>query len=125
MPFTPPGPLIPLQTRAGDDKSYRTRQASRHTPNGVNIVIRGNSVDKSTRCRLQGWPPLRRNERGTMARVDLRRVERAANRRDAAQAELYSAIRDAYGSGETLRDIAKAARMSHQGVHKIVTQRSG
>lgn len=60
-----------------------------------------------------------------MARVDLRRVERAANRRDAAQAELYSAIRDAYGSGETLRDIAKAARMSHQGVHKIVTQRSG
>lgn len=59
---------------------------------------------------------------GRVAKADLRRVERAAGQVEEARAELYAAVRAAYASGETLRDIASAAKMSHQGIHRIVTR---
>jgi transcriptional regulator with XRE-family HTH domain len=58
-----------------------------------------------------------------MAQADLRRVARAARKRERAEAELYEAIVAARASGETYRDIAKAAGLSHQGVWKIMQAR--
>lgn len=57
-----------------------------------------------------------------MARADLRRVERAAQRLVESRAELNAAIRAASASGETYRDIAEAAGMSHQRVGQIVQE---
>jgi hypothetical protein len=55
-----------------------------------------------------------------MAQADLRRVERAAARVARAEGELEEAILAARASGETLRDIAVRAGMSHQRVFQIV-----
>lgn len=57
-----------------------------------------------------------------MARADLRRVERAAGRARESRAELVEAILAAAASGETYRDIAEAAGMSHQRVGQIVKE---
>lgn len=54
-----------------------------------------------------------------MAQADLRRVQRCAERVDKAREDLWEAIIQAHLSGETLRDIAKAAGLSHQRVHQI------
>jgi DNA-directed RNA polymerase sigma subunit (sigma70/sigma32) len=51
---------------------------------------------------------------------DLRRVKRAAARVERAQRDLRAAILEARQSGETLRDIAEWAGLSHQRVHQIV-----
>lgn len=59
-----------------------------------------------------------------MAQSDLRRVGRACERLDAARKELRDSIRDAAASGETYRDIAVWARMSHQRVAQIVKEES-
>lgn len=55
-----------------------------------------------------------------MAQADLRRVRRARERLEAAKTELTAAIKDAYASGETYRDIAEWAEMSHQRIAQIV-----
>lgn len=55
-----------------------------------------------------------------MAKADLRRVQRAAQKLDAARAELEASIKAAHASGETYRDIAEACGMSHQRVWQIV-----
>jgi hypothetical protein len=59
-----------------------------------------------------------------MARADLRRVERAASKVEEARRDLREAILAARASGETFRDIADAAGLSHQRVHQI-TQEHG
>jgi hypothetical protein len=58
-----------------------------------------------------------------MAKSDLRRVQRAMSRCKDADQELRDAIIDAKASGETYRDIAEAAGLSHQRVWQIVNQR--
>lgn len=60
--------------------------------------------------------------RTAMARAHLRRVERAAMRLETARAERDAAIRAAYSSGETLRDIAAVAKIGHQRVYQIVKE---
>lgn len=60
-----------------------------------------------------------------MAQADLRRVQRAAARVTDAREELIAAIFAAVSSGETYRDIARAAGMSHQRVGQIVKQPKG
>lgn len=60
-----------------------------------------------------------------MAKADLRRVERACKRVIDAREELHAAIVAAAASGETYRDIAEAAGMSHQRVGQIVKQHRG
>lgn len=57
-----------------------------------------------------------------MARADLRRVERACKQVVDARTELEAAIVAAHKSGETYRDIAKAADMSHQRIGQIVKE---
>jgi hypothetical protein len=60
-----------------------------------------------------------------MAQSDLRRVERFREALEDARAGLFVAILQARESGETLRDIAKAAGLSHQRVHQIIQQSGG
>ncbi len=55
-----------------------------------------------------------------MAKADLRRVARAAQRVRESRDELEAAIVAASASGESYRDIAEAAGMSHQRVGQIV-----
>lgn len=59
-----------------------------------------------------------------MARADLRRVAKACDRVEKARAELAAAILAAVASGETYRDVARFARMSHQRVAQIVQEAS-
>lgn len=54
-----------------------------------------------------------------MTQADLRRIERAAAKLQESREDLFAAIITARDSGESLRDIAKAAGMSHQRVHQI------
>jgi hypothetical protein len=58
-----------------------------------------------------------------VAQRDLRRVERAARRVDAARDELRAAILQAREAGETYDDVGRAAGLSRQRVQQIV--RSG
>lgn len=60
---------------------------------------------------------------GWMARVDLRRVANARRRLEAAMRERDDAIRAAVASGETYRDVARMAGVSHQRVSQIVRQK--
>jgi Mor family transcriptional regulator len=55
-----------------------------------------------------------------MAQADLRRVQHAAVKAAEARAELRQAILTARASGETLADIAKAAKLSRQRIAQIV-----
>ena len=57
-----------------------------------------------------------------VAQSDLRRIERRRNEIEEARAGLFVAILRARASGETLRDIANAAGISHQRVHQIIKQ---
>lgn len=57
-----------------------------------------------------------------MARADLRRVQRAVVRIKDAEDELKEAILAARNSGETYRDIAEAAGLSHQRVWQIANE---
>ena len=57
-----------------------------------------------------------------MAQADLRRVERCRQQLEDARAGLHQAIRDAVASGETYRDVAKLAGISHQRVAQIVKE---
>jgi hypothetical protein len=61
-------------------------------------------------------------EKLTVAQSDLRRVRRACERLEAARLEVRAAIKDAHASGESYRDIAEWARMSHQRVAQIVKE---
>lgn len=54
-----------------------------------------------------------------MAQADLRRVRRAARRVEDSEAELKDAIIAARESGETYRDIAEAAGLSHQRIWQL------
>lgn len=58
-----------------------------------------------------------------MAQSDLRRVARAASELHRSQAGLVDAILAARASGETYRDIAEAAGLSHQRVWQLVNER--
>ena len=60
---------------------------------------------------------------GSVAKADLRRVSKAVSRIRDAEEELKEAILAARASGETLRDIAEAAGISHQRVHQIVNEK--
>jgi DNA-directed RNA polymerase specialized sigma24 family protein len=53
---------------------------------------------------------------------DLRRVRSAARRAARAHAELRRAILAAHEAGESYRDIAEYADLSHQRVHQIVAE---
>ena len=55
-----------------------------------------------------------------MARRDLDKVRRAAERLRQAEDDLAVAVAAAKDSGETLRDIAGYANMSHQQVDRLV-----
>lgn len=55
-----------------------------------------------------------------MAKADLGRVSRAAEKSVAAREELRQAIRLARASGETYDDIGAAAGLSRQRVYQIV-----
>jgi AcrR family transcriptional regulator len=55
-----------------------------------------------------------------MAQSDLRRVRRVAQRRQRVDQELVAAILKAREAGETYRDIAKAAGVSHQTVWQLL-----
>ena len=57
-----------------------------------------------------------------MAKADLRRVRRCAGKLRESRADLEESIRAAHASGETYRDIAEAAGLSHQRVWQIVNQ---
>jgi hypothetical protein len=57
-----------------------------------------------------------------VAQSDLRRIERAAERLANARAEWEAAIVAAWKSGEVYRDIARAARVSHQRIGQIVKE---
>jgi DNA-directed RNA polymerase sigma subunit (sigma70/sigma32) len=56
----------------------------------------------------------------SVAKRDLRRVERAARKLDEARQELRSAILLARTGGETFEDIATAAGLSRQRIQQIV-----
>jgi transcriptional regulator with XRE-family HTH domain len=55
-----------------------------------------------------------------MAKADLRRVERCRQELDKSREDFLESIVRARESGETLRDIAVAAGISHQRVAQIV-----
>lgn len=59
-----------------------------------------------------------------VARADLRRVAKARRLLDEALDERDAAIRDAVASGETYRDVARMAGLSHQRVAQIVQGRA-
>lgn len=54
-----------------------------------------------------------------VAMADLRRVARAVERLDSAREEFVAAVMAARASGETLRDIAQFAGVSHQRIAQI------
>lgn len=57
-----------------------------------------------------------------MARRDLRRVAKAQQQLEAARSELHAAIRAAVASGETYRDVARMAGLSHQRIYQIMKE---
>lgn len=57
-----------------------------------------------------------------MTQSDLRRVERCAAAWQDARADLERAIQAARASGETYRDIAKAAGLSYQRVWQLLNR---
>ena len=61
--------------------------------------------------------------RPEMAKADLRRVERAARSLQQSRDEFLAAILAARASGETLRDIAEAAGVSHQWISQLANKR--
>ena len=63
-------------------------------------------------------------ETDDMAREELQRVARASRNVDEAREELFACIIAAHESGETLRDIAKAAGLSHQRIHQIAREKA-
>ena len=50
----------------------------------------------------------------------LKKVERAASKRDRAQVELRAAIAEAHEQGASLREIARAAGLSHTYIAQII-----
>ena len=58
-----------------------------------------------------------------MARIHLRRLMRARKKLEDARQERDNAIREAYASGETQKDIARIAGLSQQRVAQIVAER--
>jgi hypothetical protein len=58
-----------------------------------------------------------------VAKSDLRKVSLCAKRIEEARFNLIDAIIRARDSGESLRDIADAAGLSHQRIHQLVTVR--
>ena len=55
-----------------------------------------------------------------VAQGDLRKVRKCADKMDEVREARDEAIREAWLAGETYRDIAEAARLSHQRVAQIV-----
>jgi len=64
--------------------------------------------------------PVSSSQNPIVAQSDLRRVERACQRLIDARKELEAAIKAASASGETQRDIAERAGMSHQRINQIL-----
>ena len=62
------------------------------------------------------------DNRWRMAQADLRRVASAARKLERVKGELREAIRLARESGETYRDIGKAAGLSHTRILQIVRE---
>jgi len=60
-----------------------------------------------------------------MAQADLRRVERAAQRRKEADRELRVAIKLARAAGETQKDVASAAGLTPQRIAQIEHEQPG
>jgi DNA-directed RNA polymerase specialized sigma24 family protein len=60
-----------------------------------------------------------------MARADMRRVSAARRQLRQTRDEFKAAIRAAVASGETYRDVARMAGISHQRVHQIVHEEDG
>ena len=79
-------------------------------------------LDKPGFDRLEGSGVALANRLG-MTQADLRRIERASERLERSREELLVAILNARDSGESFRDIARAAGMSHQRVHQIVREK--
>jgi DNA invertase Pin-like site-specific DNA recombinase len=59
-----------------------------------------------------------------MARADMRRVGQAKRDLRKARDEFKAAIRAAVASGETYRDVARMAGISHQRIHQVVHEDS-
>lgn len=59
---------------------------------------------------------------GSMAQTDLRRVERCKAQLDHAREMWRLSILDAVASGETYKDVARHAGISHQRVGQIVNE---
>ena len=57
-----------------------------------------------------------------MAMIHLRRIEACRAKIQASMRERDEAIREAWAQGETMRDIAKYAGMSHQRVQQIIRE---
>lgn len=55
-----------------------------------------------------------------MAQAHLRAITRAVETLERDREKLRAAIVAAYESGESIRDIAKVAHMSHQRVHQLI-----
>ncbi len=74
------------------------------------------------RCLLSdgGGMILAMGKRPRMARKDLDRLSKLAYDRERTQTAFNAAIVKAVESGETYRDVAAAARVSHQWVHKVM-----
>lgn len=64
-------------------------------------------------------------EPASMSQRDLRRVTKCAEALERARENMFDAILAARDSGESLRDIAQAAGLSHQRVHQITSERKG
>jgi hypothetical protein len=67
------------------------------------------------------WP----DEAGDVARADMRRVAQAKRDLERCRAAFVDAIKDAVASGETYRDVARMAGISHQRVGQIVKDGDG
>lgn len=67
------------------------------------------------------WP----DEGSDMARADMRRVAQAKRDLERCRSDFIEAIKAAVASGETYRDVARMAGISHQRVHQVVHEDNG
>ena len=106
-----------LSVSVGSSSHTELTASASYPFGGTPVNKRCRRVDiASTGTRTQGA------KRVCVARADLRRVGKAAKALRAARAEFNAAIRAASASGETYRDIAEVAGISHQRVGVIVNE---
>lgn len=58
-----------------------------------------------------------------VVKADLDAYWRAKHKFDAAEAKLFSTIKEAHAAGSSLRDLAALAGWSHEWIHRIVRDR--